>query len=402
MSSLEGQDFTPPERLIASREVDVAVIGAGIAGSSLAKALADRGWRVALIDRRAFPRHKVCGEFLSPEAMGMLNELGLAHRIEALRPAVVRAARLTAYGAEPVRVPLPGTAWGLSRYALDETLHEQVRSAGAEVATGTSVTALRRGPQHFALGLKRDGRTELVRAHAVIGAWGGNGRIPGLAGAGRPKRETSPYMGVKSHFTGCTVSDEVELYFFAGGYLGLSPAGDGIVNAAALIDRRTCGTAPTTVQGWLELALTRCPALSRRLAGAVPIADSQAAVAPVRLYGKPVAWDGVPLVGDACVTIPPLCGDGMSMALRAAQLCAASADRYLKGELTMAAWEADYAHAVRAEFARPLRWGRLLQRVSAHPALARLALAAAARLPGLARRLVLATRLSGREAAADG
>jgi len=376
---------------------DAAIIGAGIAGSSLAKALADRGWHVLLLDKRSFPRHKVCGEFLSPESIGMLSALGLAERIRELQPAVIRASRLEAYGGTAIRVPLPGSAWGLSRYALDAALHDEARRAGAEVATGTGVTAIRRdGYGGYELELKRDGHSSFVSARAAIGAWGGNGRVPGIGGAERTKAGAAPHMGVKTHYAGIETAEEVELYFFKGGYLGLSPAGDGIVNGAALLDRRSVRTAPASVQGWLDIARARCPALDRRLAGARPVPDSHAAVAPVRLYGRPVAWDGIPLVGDACATIPPLCGDGMSMALRAAQLCAVSADRWLKGELSVPEWEASYTRAIQREFGGPLRWGSLLQRVSSHPAICRLAMGAAARMPALASRLVGATRLPGR------
>ncbi|WP_254639525.1 NAD(P)/FAD-dependent oxidoreductase [Cohnella sp. GbtcB17] len=379
--------------------VDAAIIGGGIAGSSLAKALADRGRKVLLIDRKAFPRHKVCGEFLSPESIGMLTELGFAPAIQALGPAAIRAARIHAFGGAPLRVPLPGMAWGLSRHALDDTLHRAAGLAGAEIATGAAVAAMRREADGYALHIAQGGFAQTVRARVVIGAWGVNGRAPDITG-GETSGETrrikpagSPYLGVKMHFSGIEAADEVELYFFEGGYLGLSPAGGGLVNVAALFDRRACRETPTAVHGWLDLARARCPALARRLDGAAPVPGTQAAVAPVRLYAKPIPWDGVPLVGDACVTIPPLCGDGMSMALRAAQLSAAYAERRLGGELTDAEWEEAYALAVRRAFSGPLRWGNLLQRAAGKPPLARAALGAARFMPSLGSLLVRATRL---------
>ncbi|MDI4645983.1 NAD(P)/FAD-dependent oxidoreductase [Cohnella hashimotonis] len=374
--------------------VDVAIIGAGIAGSSLAKALADRGRSVLLIDRKGFPRHKVCGEFLSPESIGILSELGFASALKSLEPAEIRAARIHAFGSAPLYIRLPGVAWGLSRFALDEALHREARMAGVEVATGTTVSSMRREAEGCSLNILRGGEAITVRARAVIGAWGGGGRLSVLTGAQRRnKPASSPYLGVKMHFTGIEARDEVELYFFDGGYLGLSPASNGIVNAAALLDRRTVRDAPTVVQGWLELARSRSQALDLRLSGALPVSGTHAAIAPVRLYARPVPWDGIPLVGDACATIPPLCGDGMSMALRAAQLCAMSAERYLCGELSLQEWEEAYARAIRSEFSGPLRWGNLLQRAAGRPLLARTALSAARCMPALGRRLVQATRL---------
>ncbi|MDG0793759.1 FAD-dependent monooxygenase [Cohnella ginsengisoli] len=324
----------------------------------------------------------------------MLTDLGFAPAIRTLGPAEIRATRIHAFGSGPLRIPLPGLAWGIGRDVLDEALHREARLAGAEIATGTTVASIRRESDGYALDIVRGGCAHTVQARAVVGAWGGGGRAPGMIGAKRTSKPAiSPYLGVKMHYAGIEAADEVELYFFEGGYLGLSPAGNGIMNAAALLDRRAVRAAPTAVPGWLELARARSPALDRRLAGATPVPGTQAAVAPVRLYARPVPWDGIPLVGDACATIPPLCGDGMSMALRAAQLCATSAERYLCGELSLSEWEEDYARAIRGAFSGPLRWGNLLQRAAGRPLLGRIALTAARCMPSLGRRLVRATRL---------
>jgi choline dehydrogenase-like flavoprotein len=89
---------------------DVAVLGAGMAGSSVAKALADKGWDTLLIDRRPFPRHKVCGEFLSPESRTALQALGLWETVESLGPSPIERVRLVFESGPPLEIPLPGTA----------------------------------------------------------------------------------------------------------------------------------------------------------------------------------------------------------------------------------------------------------------------------------------------------
>jgi flavin-dependent dehydrogenase len=91
--------------------------------------------------------------------------------------------------------------------------------------------------------------------------------------------------------------------------------------------------------------------------------------------------------------IPPLCGDGMSMALRSAALCVPLADRYLRGQSSLVQWQQDYARFITEEFRGPLRWGGLLQRVVEMPALAACLPHAARLAPGAARALVQATRL---------
>lgn len=375
--------------------VDVVILGAGIAGSCMAILLARRGWKVALLDRRAFPRHKTCGEFLSPEAVGSLIALGLEERLRALEPAVIRHARLHFAGGASVGVPLPGIGWGISRYELDGALHDEARLAGAEVADGTAVTAIARLGDGYELAFKRAGVHSALRARTAIGAWGGNGAPANVPDARDLHAAYCPYLGVKTHLTGCRTEedDRLDMYFFDGGYVGLSSAGNGIVNAAALLDARSFKRRESTVVGWLTAAGGRNARLALRLEGAVPVAGSQAAVSPVRVYGEPLPWNGVPLIGDACVTIPPLCGDGMSMAIRSAQLCAIQADRFLRGEAALEQWETEYSAAVRRQFRGPLRWGRLLQRAADDRRLTKLAAASAALVPGIVGRLAKATRL---------
>src|SRR5690349_22682761 len=98
---------------------DLVIIGAGVAGSSLAAALASRGWDVVLLERRQLPHHKVCGEFLSPESQASLRTLGLYDTVAALGPSAMTRARLFSPRGFHLQVELPGVAWGVSRFALD-------------------------------------------------------------------------------------------------------------------------------------------------------------------------------------------------------------------------------------------------------------------------------------------
>ncbi|MEC0244420.1 FAD-dependent monooxygenase, partial [Paenibacillus chitinolyticus] len=174
-------------------ETDVAVLGAGLAGSLIAKSLAEKGWRTLLVDRHRFPRHKVCGEFLSPEVRQTLDAAGLLDRVSALRPARVERARLISAEGGHVDIPLPGTAMGLSRFRLDEALHEAAAAAGARVLTSAAVLSVtRHADESCEVRVKREDGMEIIRARTVIAAWGANGQAlvtdaccPGDYGGGR-------------------------------------------------------------------------------------------------------------------------------------------------------------------------------------------------------------------------
>ncbi|AEI43780.1 NAD(P)/FAD-dependent oxidoreductase [Paenibacillus mucilaginosus] len=378
-----------------SRVYDAAVIGAGIGGSAAAMALAGQGWDVLLLDGRRFPRHKVCGEFLSPESRSMLESLGFREAVAALSPAELTHARLYWGGGPPLEVALPGRAIGVSRQAMDPALHAEVRRAGAEVLTETAVTAVGREKEAYRVETKCGGATRVFHARAVIGAWGG-----GPSRLSEVRAADSPYVGVKAHFGGVAMEPAVELFVFPGGYLGMAPVEGGGVNVAALLHQEAFAAAGAEAgagrgpgaAGLLLEAAGRHPQLREKLAAAAPLPGTEAAIVP-NLRRRPQAWGSFAHVGDACVTIPPLCGDGMSMALRSALLCTRLADGFLRGSLTEEQWRRQYERGLHREFAGPLRWGHLLQSLFARQALAGPVMRLARSVPLLPERLLHATRL---------
>lgn len=374
--------------------VDVVVLGGGISGSCIAKVLADKQWETALIDRRNFPRHKVCGEFLSPEAQSTLNVLGLTGPLESLYPTQVERARLIFEQGREIELPIPGAARGLSRYRMDEALHTAAMQAGAQLHLSTTVTGVEQHGEGYLVRTKRGKDVSLFHARAVIAAWGTNSQV-GMTGE-RPNPVGSlhqAYLGVKTHYAGLRMDPVIEMYFFQGGYLGLCPVEDGRVNAAALLKRSEFVKTGKSVMSILEAAIQRNRRLAERLATAVPVPDSQAAIAPVYLQHKPSPWNGLPRIGDAAATIAPLCGDGMSMALRSAALCAPLADSYLRGSISLLEWEQQYKQAIQREFTGPLRWGSLLQWLVSKPVVHQLLPSATRWAPLLENGLFRATRL---------
>lgn len=225
------------------RIYDVAILGAGIAGTCAAKDLADKGWDTLLLDRKEFPRHKVCGEFLSPEFQGMLSEIGLHQAVESLKPVRIDRAFLTLSKGDSLEIPLPAMAWGVSRYVLDTALHQAAQQAGVQLYTGITVMSVCPNQEGFLIETRQGTEQEQFQARTVIGAMGAHRleqehkRVVTFTNRKGLNKQKPMYVGVKSHFTDIPIDSAVELYFFPGGYLGLSPLPCGKVNAAALIDR---------------------------------------------------------------------------------------------------------------------------------------------------------------------
>lgn len=390
-------------------DYDVAVLGAGVAGSSLAAMLAARGWTTALMDRHRFPKHKVCGEFLSPESQHILSDMGLEETVESLEPHSITRISLFLAGGGKIELPLPGTAVGVSRHRLDAALQRHAIAEGVVLLQGGTVTAVMPYEHGYILHVRQGRERTEITARAVVAAWGagGQGRILGRYdhriedGSWRKRRSGSAHergaVGVKSHFAwsagAASPSDAVELYFFSGGYLGINGIECGHYNVAALLDGQDIPRSHPTVEGMLMEAVSRNPALQRRMGDAQPVHGTEAAVAPVHISRYPAPWCIIPHIGDAIGRIPPLCGDGMSMGLRSAQLCAAYAHRYLAGEWTYEQWRAAYTRAICSQFSSPLRWGKAVEALLRNPAASRLLPGLARLSPRLACKFVEATRL---------
>src|ERR1035437_6464108 len=168
----------------------VRVMGGGPAGVMAALAAMREGAPVRIFEKSAFPRDKVCGEFLSPAILPLLRRAGCGAAFLPLRPAVLRSMRLPG-GPRVPHPPLPESAYGLSRYELDRLLLEHAASVGAEVVR-----------EHWSAGAQED-TVLLAGGRKSIGPTGNR------------------LFGFKAHFSG-PVNDDVELYFFQNCYVGVS------------------------------------------------------------------------------------------------------------------------------------------------------------------------------------
>ncbi len=370
---------------------DSIVVGAGIAGSSCAIQLAEKGARTLLLDRQCFPRHKTCGEFLSPESEEILDHLGIQLHNHVPKPTKMSSAKLIMPHGGELDATLPGFATGISRYELDCILHEKAVEAGCERLTHATVTAIRqRSDQTYEVETKQNGKTMTYHSKTVIGAHGTK-KVRGSR-VSLDARDPQTYVGFKSHFNGLEVPSRVELYFCDGGYVGLSPIENGKTNVAALMALDVVQGSGKTVLEMLEVASRGNRKLADRLAGAEPVPDTQVGVCPIHLSNIPDPWADYPQIGDALLMIPPLCGDGMSIALRSSLLAANWTMLYLQGEIDYENWRMGYINAANQEFTSLLRRARRIQKLAFartnrfYPLLARV-------VPGFSEYMVKATRL---------
>lgn len=368
---------------------DVVVVGAGPAGSSVSTVLADLGWDVLLLERDRFPRHKVCGEFLSPESQTSLRAMGLYAPIAARGPSNIERALLVSRLGVSLHAPLPGEAWGISRFAMDAALVDAAMQRGVEVWTGATVTAVRTGTP-CEVDVRASDGLQRVQARTVIAACGRhtpNGLPPSTS-----RSNGDLYVGVKCHYEGISMPDQVELFLFPGGYAGVAPVEEKRVNVCLMSSYEAFAEAGKSVRAMIEAAATWNEACGRRLNGGRPLPDTEVSTAPVDTDRPAAPWDAVACLGDTALMVPPLYGDGIAMALRSAELCAPLAHEFLVGRLSLSEWEQRYREAWQQEFAPRVRIGRRLDRLLKVPVLSDVCVGVVGTVPPVARYLTQATR----------
>ncbi len=346
-----------------------------------------------VLEQRANLGHKVCGEFISWEAQSILQALGLLAGVHAARPASLARAVLTSRSGVAAGFDLAPGSWGLSRKSLDTALADAAQAAGAELSMGVRVQRFDPVDGGYSIEARSNGRAIEIRCRALVAACGrsSSSELP-------PRSRAAPeagLVGIKRHYQNVSMPQQVELYFFEGGYIGLAPIEGGSVNLCLLASRKALEGADKDPAGLIEALAGRIPGIGNRLAGGEALDASPLTAAPVDLWRKAEPWDSVACVGDAAAMIPPLAGDGIAAALRSVELCAPLAHAYLSGDLTLEGWEQAYRSRWHASFDRPLALARRLETWLGSAVGSELLLGVGSILPSVARRLASMTRSRG-------
>ena len=304
---------------------EVLVVGGGVAGCAASIALARKGRSVTLIERELAPRHKVCGEFLSGEALEDLHALGID--VASLGAVPLNHVRLAA-ARRAAEAPLPFPAASLTRRALDKALITEAVAAGVRVERGRSVQSLNRTTNNLWQATLADGST--FEAPNVFLATGKHD----LRGHSRPK-DPDQWVAFKMYYRlsaaqTADLADASELTLYAGGYGGIQPVEDGVANFCCVVQRRYFSRAGLRWEGLLAKMQQDCPHLAMRLDGAMPMLDKPITITHIPYgYLRRETEDGLYCIGDQAAVIPSFTGDGISIALHTARR---GATAYLAGE----------------------------------------------------------------------
>ena len=338
----------------------IQIIGGGLAGLTLGIALRKKEIPVTVFESGNYPRHRVCGEFISGRGLEILNALGLKKKI--LDAGAIEA-RSSIFFSGNLKSPLralPSPVLCLSRFVMDELLADEFQRLGGELRTGA------RWQNDFSDGTVRASGRQL-----------------------RPVENGWRWFGLKTHARNVSPAADLEMHVFKNGYVGICKLAGGEVNVCGLFKRRTGvppvqrarlrereennssvnfadgdrrDACPTLQNGFDQLRGNPGTILNERLARAEFDENSFCSVAGLSLKPQRASEKLEVCIGDALTMIPPVTGNGMSLAFESAQLAVEPLAAFSCGEISWAQARQKIARACDENFSRRLRWANWLQR----------------------------------------
>jgi len=320
----------------------VQIIGGGLAGLTLGIGLRQREVPVTIFEAGHYPRHRVCGEFISGAGLQTLARLGLRQKLE---QAGAIAARTAAFfdqhsGTRPLELPEPALC--LSRHTLDHLLALEFRQFGGELHEGK--------------------RTEVSSASEGI--------VRATGRRAQPEEGGYRWFGLKAHARGVTLSADSEMHASRQSYVGLCRVEDGVVNVCGLF-RRGEGEHVESSRAKLTERLRgeAGSPLQQRLTAAAFDENSICSVAGLSLRPRRAQEHDECCVGDAITMIPPVTGNGMSMAFESAELAIRPLVAWSRAETSWPEASRRLTRVCDTAFSRRLRWASRLQTCAFSPSL---------------------------------
>jgi flavin-dependent dehydrogenase len=332
----------------------IIIVGGGLAGLITSIRLARWGIACTVIEKKSYPFHRVCGEYISNETECFLRQEGLYP--DSFKPPQINQFQLSAVNGKSTTLPLDMGGFGISRYVFDHFLYEKAKQAGVEFLLDTEVESIQLREDEFEVLTSQ----AMLTATLVIGAFGKRSKLD--AQLHRDFfRKRSPYAGVKYHIRTQHPSNLIALHNFRGGYCGISNIEDGKTNLCYLTHRDNVKKFKG-IREMEENILFENPHLKSIFTTSEFLFEKPETINEISFETKEPVWNHIFMTGDAAGMITPLCGNGMAMAIHSAKILSDLVKLYIEKKIVdRQQLEYGYTQQWKKAFSRRLWIGRQIQ-----------------------------------------
>lgn len=361
---------------------DVIIIGGGLAGLTSSIDLSSSGLEVLVIEKDEYPKHKVCGEYVSNEVLPYLKRLGID--IENTTADQIQRLVLSNINGNTVKVDLPLGGFGMSRYALDNLLYEKAKSNGVQFKFETVTEVVFENEQFRIKTNEQEFYSELV-----IGSFGKRSSLDKKLNRDFIQHKT-PWIGIKAHYQSDDFPcGEVQLHNFEGGYCGLSKTETGAVNFCYLAHYDSFKK-QGSVEDFNRNILAQNPELKSFLENSDLLFDKHLAISQVSFQNKNAVENHILMAGDSAGLIHPLCGNGMAMAIHSAKLVSEQIKSF-KQHQNRNQLEENYTKIWNNTFRKRLNFGSIFQKILLKPKLTNIGMSIVSKSPFLLKKMIQQT-----------
>tara|TARA_B100001167_G_scaffold191152_1_gene161151 strand:+ start:8418 stop:9566 length:1149 start_codon:yes stop_codon:yes gene_type:complete len=365
------------------KNLNIAVVGAGLSGLTAAIHLLREGFQVQIFEKDDYPKHKVCGEYISNEILPYWNSLSIdpfdwsAVKIEEFE--------LTSFSGKSLKTGLPLGGFGISRYNLDFRLAQLVREKGG-LWTQDTVERIQFENDAFEI-YCRSGKQ--FSSDLVIGSFGKRSVLDAALSRKFFSNKT-PWMGIKAHYKADVPVNRVSLHAFNGGYCGISKVEKERVNVCYLTHLDAFKSSGN-LKGFQEVVLNKNPYLKSFFDEAQPLFEKPLSISQISFQPKELINNHILMCGDSAGLIHPLCGNGMAMAVHSAKILSESITAYATQSQSREWLEKTYTNNWQSAFSSRLQAGRVLQRVLQNETATNLGIKSLRLMPGVLRKIISLT-----------
>jgi flavin-dependent dehydrogenase len=335
---------------------DVVIIGGGLAGLTSAIHLSKSGLKVTLIEKNEYPKHKVCGEYISNEVLPYFKWLGL--EIFDLQPSHISKMEFSTVKGKIISGHLPLGGFGISRYILDNYLYQKAIENGCQIIQDT-VMEIQFIENEFCVFTSN---AIEFKSKIVLGAFGKRSNIDQKLNRDFIQKN-SPWLAVKAHYSGNFPNDLVGLHNFKGGYCGVSKVESNKINICYLADYDTFKQ-HKNIEEFQSKVVCKNPHLKAIFENSTILFEKPITISQISFEKKEAVENHILMIGDTAGLIHPLCGNGMAMAIHSAKIVSELIIEYLDNKISSRKeLEEKYTREWNTNFKSRLATGRFLSKI---------------------------------------